>query len=55
MLVVRDTAARLLKMVSATPEAARVNEIGRDLLHLTPAGYEALDGALVQILASLAP
>ncbi len=29
---VADTAARLLKMVSAAPEAARVDEIGRELL-----------------------
>ena len=31
---VADTAARLLKMISAGPEAAAVEEIGRDLLHL---------------------
>ncbi len=29
---IADTAARLLRMVSAAPEAARVEEIGRDLL-----------------------
>jgi lysophospholipase L1-like esterase len=28
---------------------------GRDLLHLTPAGYEALNGALVKVLASMEP